>query len=429
MMAPLNWKSQPGSKFNEAEVPPKPLKPANDNSKAPPAPKTVEADKPKIVATEWKWVNPKTIPPRSWLYGYHYIRKYISTTVSPGGLGKTSNSIVEALSMASDRSLVGERVHERCRVWLFNEDPRDELDRRIAAACLHYGIKPEEIAGRLFVDSFREQSFVAAVHAQNRVEIAIPFAEVLEAEIKRREIDVLIMDPFVSTHRVSENDNMMIDAVIKQFWQPILERTNCAVEFVHHSKKLGGAEVTAESARGAVALIGAARSARALNGMTREEADKAHVDNHRLYFRITDAKANMAPPSAKSTWRKLESISLGNDTASRPTDLVGVATEWKWPGTMAGVTVADLRAAQAEIASGEWMDAVQAGEKWAGHAVAKAMGLDLDNRVDKALVRECLKAWKANGMFKVESRNNEKREPRNYLVVGEWAVDTDPGEP
>jgi len=235
------------------------------------------------------------------------------------------------------------------------------------------------------------------------------------------------MDPFVSTHQVSENDNVMIDAVIKQFWQPILERTNCAVEFVHHSKKLGGAEVTAESARGAVALISAARSARALNGMTQEEADKAHVDNRRLYFRTTDAKANMAPPSAKSTWRKLESVSLGNERGDRPADLVGVATEWKWPDTMAGVTVANLRAVQTEIASGEWMDAIQAGEKWAGCAVAKVMDLDLENRSDRALIRECLKAWKASGVLRVETRNNEKREPRNYLVVGEWANDSDPG--
>lgn len=414
-MAPLpskiqTYKYQPGKPAPEIPVA------ANDNAR----PKTST-----IVATEWKWIDPKTIPTRRWLYGYHYIRKYISTTVSPGGLGKTSNSIVEALSMAADRSLVGETVHERCRVWLFNEDPRDELDRRIAAACIHYGINPEEIAGHLFVDSFRDQSFVAAVQAKNEVKIAVPLAEALESEIRRRKIDVLIMDPFVSTHQVSENDNMMIDAVIKQFWQPIIERTNCAVEFVHHTKKLGGAEVTAESARGAVALIGAARSARALNGMTQDEADKAHVDNRRLYFRITDAKANMAPPSAKSTWRKLESVSLGNDSMDRPSDLVGVATEWKWPDTMASVTVADLRAVQSAIAGGEWLDAIQSGQRWAGHVVAQVMGLDPEDRADRALIRECLKAWKASGMLRVETRNNEKREPRNYLVVGEWA--TDPG--
>lgn len=94
---------------------------------------------------------------------------------------------------------------------------------------------------------------------------------------------------------------------------------------------------------------------------------------------------------------------------------------------MASVTVANLRAVQSEISSGEWMDAIQAGEKWAGHAVAKVMGLDLDNKSDRALIRECLKAWKASGMLQVETRNNEKREPRNYLVVGEWAIDPNPG--
>lgn len=414
MTAIKQYISEPDGEFNGVPVPEKPVA-ANDNAPG----------KTAIVATEWKFVDPAKIPPRSWLYGYHYIRKYVSTTISPGGLGKTSNSIAEALAMTTDRDLLGERVHERCKVWLFNEDPRDELDRRIAAACIHYGITAEDIGGRLFVDSFREQNFVAAVQMKNEVKIAIPFAEALEAEIRRKGVDVLIMDPFVSTHAVSENDNVMIDSVLKQFWQPILERTNCAAEFIHHSKKLGGAEVTAESARGAVALIGAARSARALNGMTKEEAAKAGVENHRQYFRVTDAKANMAPPSPKSTWRKLESVPLGNATASRPQDWVGVATEWKWPDTMSGVTLENLIAAQRAIDAGEWLESSRSTTKWAGIAVAEALGWDIDDPAVREKTKDCLRAWTESGALVVDRRKDKKSELRNYVVVGEWATGGD----
>jgi hypothetical protein len=168
-MAPLpkikekSWKYEPGEAAPIIEVPER--APANDNV-GPPANDNVKggevAPPSLITATEWQWIDPATIPPRQWIYGRHYIRKYVSVTVSPGGLGKTGKAIVEALSMVTGRELLGETVHERARVWLLNEDPQEELNRRIAAACKHYRIRPDEIAGRLFVDSFRTQEFITA---------------------------------------------------------------------------------------------------------------------------------------------------------------------------------------------------------------------------------------------------------------------------
>src|ERR1700745_4181057 len=64
-------------------------------------------DKPeRIIATPWAWRDPSTIPPRRWLYGKHYIRKFLSTTVAPGGAGKSSLVLVEALSMVTTRRLL-----------------------------------------------------------------------------------------------------------------------------------------------------------------------------------------------------------------------------------------------------------------------------------------------------------------------------------
>lgn len=409
MMAPLKWKSAPGSKFVEADVPPKLLKAANDNV-------------PLLRATPWTFKDPRSIPPRQWVYGSHYIRSYVSVTVSPGGVGKTSKKIVEALSMATGRDLLNETVHERARVWFWNgEDPRDEMDRRLSAACVLYDIAPDELDGWLFVDSGREQQIIAATQTRDGTKIAVPVMDAMIETIEQNKIDVVIIDPFVSSHAVTENDNMAMDAVVKQFWAPIIDRTNCAVELVHHARKVGGNEVTAESARGGVALIGAARSAIALNPMTQDEANKASVDNRHLYFRATDAKANMAPREDKSRWFKLVSVDLGNDTIERRSDHVGVVTSWQWPDTMAGVTVGDLLAVQREIASAEWMDSIRSGDRWAGHAVAKVMGLCLDDSKERERAKTCLKAWKASGALTVERRKNTNGDERSFLVVGEWA--------
>jgi hypothetical protein len=79
------------------------------------------------------------LPPRSWLYGKHYQRRTVSLTAGPGGMGKTSNDMVEAIAMVTGRNLLGEQPEERLRVWFHNgEDPRDEIDRRLAAICQHF---------------------------------------------------------------------------------------------------------------------------------------------------------------------------------------------------------------------------------------------------------------------------------------------------
>jgi hypothetical protein len=64
----------------------------------------VAAPVPVIAATPFTWRDPRSIPPRRFVYDKHYIRQFISTTVAPGGVGKSSLGIVEALSMASGRA-------------------------------------------------------------------------------------------------------------------------------------------------------------------------------------------------------------------------------------------------------------------------------------------------------------------------------------
>ena len=71
--------------------------------------------------------------------------------------------------------------------------------------------------------------------------------------------------------------NGAIDAVAKT-WAGVADATQSAVELIHHTRKQGAgqqAEYTVDDARGAVALIGAVRSARVLNG--KEEAERAGI--------------------------------------------------------------------------------------------------------------------------------------------------------
>ena len=60
----------------------------------------------RIEAKPFEWVEPEAIPVRSWIYGKHYVRRFVSATVAPGGTGKTALGTVETCAMVSGKSLL-----------------------------------------------------------------------------------------------------------------------------------------------------------------------------------------------------------------------------------------------------------------------------------------------------------------------------------
>jgi hypothetical protein len=92
------------------------------------------------------------IPPRQWLLGNVFCRGYISSLLGDGSIGKSALRLVQYLAAMTGRPLSGEYVFVRSKVLLISlEDSRDEVRRRIKAACLHHGIDRAELKGRLFV--------------------------------------------------------------------------------------------------------------------------------------------------------------------------------------------------------------------------------------------------------------------------------------
>ena len=378
---------------------------------------------PKITLVPYTWRDPITIPPRQWLYNRHYIRGYVSATIAPAGLGKSSLVLVEAVAMASGRPLLGVPVKRPLKVWVWNgEDPLDEIERRIAAIMLHYEVKPEEIAGRLFLSSGRTDPILLATKVRDNVVVADPVVANIVRGIKEKQIDGLIIDPFVSSHGVPENDNGAIDRVVKT-WAHIADETGCAVELVHHVRKpsSGQAGFTVDDARGASALIGAARSARALNAMSDSEAAKAGVDeNRRSFFRVDDAdgKRNMMPPMEAAAWYRIVSVPLDNGTADDEGDWVGVVTDWKLPNALDGLTAAHLQAVQEKIAAGEWAQSVLAGN-WAGYGVGEVLGIDPDDEGGRERLKTLLRSWIKSGALSVQRKHDKmKGRDKPMIVVG-----------
>lgn len=382
----------------------------------------IQDEQPILAATPFQWKNPSTLPRREFAFGKHFIRKYVSVTVAPGGLGKTANSIVEALAMASGKALNGTKPEKRLKVWLFNvEDPRDELERRIMAACIHFGLKPEDIEGHLFLDSGREQELVVAIDDKKGVKIQEPIVEAVAETILANQIDVMIVDPFVSTHQVNENDNGAIDKVAK-LWAQIADYTNCSIDIVHHLRKQqDGREATVEDARGAVSLIGAARSVRVLNRMTEKQASEAGITNNDRFghFSVTYGKSNLTPLSHRLDWRKIESVPLGNGQGlAKPQDHAPVVTEWVWPSSedVADGLTSDQREAIRGVVNGGTYKPAPQSKEWVGLAVAYALGMDIDDEGQKKRVNVITKALFAEGfLVKSEERDPVQRRMMSFV--------------
>ena len=381
-----------------------------------------------IRPTPYVWIDPATIPERDWVYGRLLIKKFVTATVAPGGLGKSSLIAAEVLAQVSGKDLLGIIPKERLRVWLWNlEDPHVETQRKIQAVAKHYRLTPEDMGNRLFVDSGRDQPLVIAKTLREGAMIIQPVVDDLVAGIIDKQIDVIVVDPFVSCHEVKENDNNMQDMVVKE-WGRVADRGNCAVHLVDHTRKMNGfeSEVTTESSRGAKAKTDAARVVRVVNRMTKEEAERTGVQNHRLHFRTYNDKANLAPPADKSDWFELKSVDLGNGPGMEvggvkfngPGDSVGVVQVWQWPDPLAGMTGQDFERVAAVIRRGKWRENVQA-KAWAGHAVAEALGLDASNKAHRAKIIGMLKVWLAAGSLIVVEGQDENREVKKFIEVRE----------
>jgi hypothetical protein len=387
----------------------------------------VETMAARVAATPYTPGDAASIPPRAWLYGRHLIRRFVSATVAPSGVGKSSLIIAEALAMASGKPLLGAPCPAGpLRVWLWNgEDPREELERRILACMQLHGLTPADIGDRLYLDSGRQLEIILAVQARDGATIHEPVAAAVESVIQAQRIDVMQVDPFVSSHRVSENDNGAIDAVAKR-WARIADRTGAGIELVHHVRKTGGAEITVEDSRGAGALVAATRSARALTRMTRKEGERAGlVAAYRRLFRFSDAKQNLSPPAAGDAveWFELASVPLGNGAGSTPVeremsgDQVGAVRRFAGGVPVHALETSEESAALEELASGEWRRDVRAGDAWAGVPIGRAMGLDLDDAADVARAKLALRDMIAAGRLREVSRPDKARRMRTFVEV------------
>jgi hypothetical protein len=371
---------------------------------------------PSLPFRPWQPIDFATIPTRKPIYGNHYIRGFMSTTVAPGGLGKSALVLAECIAMCAHTPVLGPYLHGHApkRVVYYNaEDPIDEIQRRVAAICLHHNIDQSLIADRLFTASGRDhwKDLLLAAGEAGTLNEAL-FLE-MERFGRANAIDVFVFDPLANM-TTSPETNEVFRAIGRRLSQ-MADKVGCAVELVHHTRKLGGNEATVEDGRGGSALLAAARAGRVLNRMTKDEAAKAGLSTHVDHFRIeADGKNNLMRSAEKADWYVRESVRLPQG------DAVVAVAPWSWPEAMDGVAGEDVSAVVDMVREREGegvpyrADSRSAG--WVGKAVAAVMGLDLDDDAGRARAKHVIKAMLATGVI-VKTLHDDKRQGRSIEVI------------
>lgn len=356
-----------------------------------------------------------SLPRRAFLNGPTFQSKHITLTVAPPGVGKTSLTIAEAVHIAAGRALFAP-IGAPTKVWLFNgEESRDELERRVAGTIEAHRLDRDLVAAHLYINSGRSQTILLAETGSTGMEIHTARAEHLIAVLKERGIKAMIVDPFVSTHAIAENNNAAIDKVSK-LWARIADEADCAIHLVHHTRKTGHDELTAESARGASSLVAAARYVRTLTKIGKRQAERLGWAGQGDLVRIDVAKENNSSTTSRQYFT-LTSQPLGNGDAAGEGDYIGVVSAYLPSAPVIVPTSHELKARLREaVGTRHDLREDHRAHAWAGKVLAHVLGLD---EADTNGLRRRLAQLVSERLLKEEVRKSPKGQPQKYLVAGE----------
>jgi hypothetical protein len=271
-------------------------------------------------------VSFSNIPHRQWLYGIDLVRGEIALLAAPGGMGKSSLAVGIAVSVATGRRLLTDKIYgtELSALYINAEDSKIEIQRRTWAFCLHHHVAEHDLARFkvLATDDWQVQqlSFLKSDKSASILnQTSIDYFETLLSELRP---DVVVLDPLVALCGGGNlNDNAAMSLVMRAL-KRLANKFNCAILILHHTRK-GGDLSNAESIGGASAIVNLARRAIMAMPMTAEEAKVMGVlpSERYSFFRVVASKSNLVARSDETPWYKLSSVTLPN--AEPPTYSAG----------------------------------------------------------------------------------------------------------
>lgn len=242
------------------------------------------------------WIE-ADLPRRRWVAAGYALRGAVTVITGPPSAMKSSLMLGWACAAALHRPHAKFTPIEPGVVIVYNvEDDQTEQRRRLSAVLRQFDATPTDIAGKVIRTG---PSGIGTLFERDERGAISPTAAMsrLRILIETRHPDLLIADPLAELHNSEENDNTALRSVIAAF-RAIAVEFDIAVILIHHTRKGELVPGDPDSARGASAIIGAARIVKTLIGMSEQDAKAFGVPEDRQsrssYVRLDDAKQNYA---------------------------------------------------------------------------------------------------------------------------------------
>jgi hypothetical protein len=340
---------------------------------------------------------------------------------------KSSLRLLQYISLALGRPLCGQYVFHRCRVLLISlEDDDDELQRRVQAVLLHYGIARSELKGWLFC-KYVKRCKIAELKDKERV--TGPLEQEIRNAIAHLLPDLVALDPFVKLHGLGESDSGDMNFVC-DLLSAIAVDEKIAVDIPHHVHKGTLTPGDADAGRGSSGIRDASRLNFTLSVMTEEEAKAFNIDvDERFSFiRLDAAKVNLVVRSGKATWFRLIGVPIGNGNIFYPNgDTIQVVEPWSprniW-ADLDGVTIEAIlrriRLGPEPIGKGEFFSAKPQAKARAAWRVVQGQ----QSTFSEAQCRQVIARWLKSGLLvEFAYTNNDSKERSGVKVDDDVATE------
>lgn len=253
-----------------------------------------------------------TIPLRPWIVRGYFLRGSVTLIAGPGSAGKSSLTVGWSVAAALGLDLGRFKAPEPLTVLLFNvEDDAEEQRRRLSAALRQHGGTPADVKGRVIRCGPQDIGTLIERDAKTGEIFLTRAWDALEALIKARKPEIVILDPLVELHTSEENDNTALRAIVAKF-RAKAQELKIAVGIIHHTRK-GAQANEVDAVRGASSVVGAARVVLTVTSMSEEEAGALGINpmSRRSFFRVDTPKSNYHQ-AHEADWHELIEHDLDN---------------------------------------------------------------------------------------------------------------------
>lgn len=367
----------------------------------------------------------------------HSHRGAVSVTSAGGGDGKTTLAASELFSISTGHNVLG-YLPDICgrTAYFLGEHGIDRFTMQIARLCEMFDVSDIEINDRLHIRDVYELRNMDSIGGdrdglakyvrpytflRKDGNVYLPNILLID-EISRYflkyHIVYAVFDPINEFHEVDENSNADVRFLLRSVLGGISARTGCAIDCILHPPKgFAGQDVRSSLPRGAIEWRDSARSARSIARISDTEADALGLDerDRNSARKVVVHKSNVAMTPHVS-WFSIPEAERGE---------VGVAEAWTPPTRISTkLTDDEIHGIQEHVRLGHdgkgslWRENQQAGSKWGGAAVGRALGFDaFDGPKTRSRAKAILQELVRSGALGIEHRAQNGREVP-YIVAG-----------